>query len=64
MPQPIALLKQIRWRKFATKAAAVVTTEVLLNVAGLDTIGNYAEFLMEHRDTVMEVVATVTTACG
>ncbi|MBE9030689.1 hypothetical protein IQ266_13205 [filamentous cyanobacterium LEGE 11480] len=64
MHQPIELLKQIRWRKFACKAATVVATEVLLNSAGLDTIGNYAEFLMEHRSTVMEVVATVITTCG
>jgi hypothetical protein len=63
MPQVIDCLKQIRWRKLAYKTAAVVATDMLLNVAGLDTIANYAEFINEHRDNVMEVVATIITTC-
>jgi precorrin-4 methylase len=55
------LLKQIRWRKLASKTATVVAAEVLLNAAGLDTIANYAEFINEHRTTLMEVVTTVIT---
>jgi antirestriction protein len=64
MPNPIALLNQIRWRKLATKTATVVAAEMLLNAAGLDTIANYAEFINEHRTTIMEVVATVITTCS
>jgi hypothetical protein len=59
MPQFIPLLKQVRWQKLALKAAAVVTTEVLLNAAGLDTIANYAEFITEHRSTIVELAANV-----
>jgi hypothetical protein len=63
MPQAIDCLKQIRWRKLAYKTAVVVATDMVLNVAGLDTIANYAEFINEHRDNVMEVVATIITTC-
>jgi hypothetical protein len=63
MPQVIDCLKQIRWRKLAYKTAVVVATDMVLNVAGLDTIANYAEFINEHRDNVMEVVATIITTC-
>jgi hypothetical protein len=64
MSPAIDFLKQIRWRKLACKTAAVVATDMLLNVAGLDTIANYAEFINEHSQTVMEVVATIVNTCA
>ncbi|MEB3294632.1 MAG: hypothetical protein VKJ24_15860 [Synechococcales bacterium] len=44
-----------RWRKLLIKAAAVATTEVVLNVVGLDTIADYAEFLANHAPTVTTI---------
>jgi hypothetical protein len=59
MPNPIPFLKQIRWRQLAYKAATVVTVEVVLNAAGLDTIANYAGFIAENQNTIVEVAANV-----
>ncbi|MBD2329538.1 hypothetical protein [Alkalinema sp. FACHB-956] len=49
-----------RWRKFLLKAAAVVTTEVVLNAVGLDTLANYVEFLENHSSTVSTIAETVS----
>jgi hypothetical protein len=64
MSPAIDFFKQIRWRKLACKTAAVVATDMLLNVAGLDTIANYAEFINEHSQSVMEVVVTIVNTCN
>lgn len=44
-----------RWQKLLVKAAAIVTTEVVLNMVGLDTIADYAEFLTDHTPTVTTI---------
>jgi hypothetical protein len=59
MPNLIPFLKQVRWRKLACKAATVVTVEVVMNAAGLDTIANYAGFIAENQNTIVELAANV-----
>jgi hypothetical protein len=61
MQNPLSLIRHIRWRRFACKAATVMATEILMNAAGLDTIANYAEFMTEYRSSIMEIAATVMT---
>ncbi|OUC12881.1 MAG: hypothetical protein B0A82_20210 [Alkalinema sp. CACIAM 70d] len=58
MPQLVP--PSLRWRKFLLKAAAVVTTEVVLNAVGLDTLANYVEFLDNHSSTISTIAETVS----
>jgi hypothetical protein len=49
-PETIAIAEDpprpfIRWRKLLTLAAIYVTTETALDLAGLDTLASYSEFL-------------------
>lgn len=39
---------QVKWGKMAIKVTIWLTTEVLLNLAGLDNLADYGEFLGEH----------------
>lgn len=38
-----------RWRKGLIKIAIAIFTELLLNLAGLDDLANYSEFVFETK---------------
>lgn len=39
---------RVRWGKLLKKTALYVGTELVLNLAGLDTVANYSEFLANN----------------
>ncbi len=38
---------EVRWKKFLAKAGFWLTTEIWLNVLGLDNLADYSEFLID-----------------
>jgi hypothetical protein len=42
---PIKATPLVRWRKLLTLSAIYVITETALDLAGLDTLANYSEFI-------------------
>ncbi len=38
------------WRKIIIEIAIWLFTEVLLNLAGMDDLGNYSEFIFAHKN--------------
>ena len=39
------------WRKIIIEIAIWLFTEILLNIAGLDDLGNYGEFVFAQKST-------------
>ncbi len=40
---------KVRWQKLFVQTSAWVTTEVLLNVVGLDNLADYSEFVFQSK---------------
>lgn len=49
----------VRWRKLLALAAVYVTTETALDLAGLDTLANYSEFLQNGQAALQIVGDTI-----
>jgi hypothetical protein len=49
----------IRWRKLFTLAAIYVTTETALDLAGLDTLASYSEFIGNGQSALQVIGDTI-----
>jgi hypothetical protein len=63
-PDPAAVPEEparpfIRWRKLLTLAAIYVTTETALDLAGLDTLASYSEFIGNSQSALQLIGDTV-----
>jgi hypothetical protein len=51
----------IRWRKLLTLAAIYTATETALDLAGLDTLANYSEFIQNGQAALQVVGDTIVS---
>jgi len=54
---------QARWRKTLLKGTLWLSSELVLGLIGMDTVGDYGEFLMQHQvaDHLSQAIAAITT---
>ncbi len=52
-----------RWQKLALKATVWLTAEILMNVAGLDNLADYSEFILQNQTLTQatEAIANLIT---